>query len=74
MLVTDVGDKMGWWQLYDVGDGFDHSGCQRSPSFYISVGDQYSKDVTNIEIQSPTSTNGHQLQVTNITITNQYHF
>ena len=29
---------------------------------------------TNIEIQSPTSTDGHQLQVPNIIITNEYHF
>ena len=22
LLVTDVGDEMGWWQLHDVGDNF----------------------------------------------------
>ena len=74
MLVTGVWDEMCWSQLYDVGDGFGHFGRQHPPSFYISNGHQHSKDVINIEIQSPTSTDGHQLQVTNITITNQYHF
>ena len=34
MLMTDVGDKICWWQDCDVGDGF--------------VDDQYPNDVTNI--------------------------
>jgi len=36
-------------------------GQQHSLSFNISIGHQHSKDVTNFEIQSPTSTNRHQL-------------
>ena len=60
MLVTDVGDEMCLWQLWDVGDGF---GCfcrQHPLSLNISVGHQQPKDVTNIEILSPTSV-CHQL-------------
>ena len=44
MLVTDVGDEMCWWQLYDVGDNFGHFGNQNLLSFYISVGHQHSND------------------------------
>ena len=51
MLVIDVGDEICWWQLYDVSDGFDHFGHQHPLSSYISVGHQYSKDVTNIDVQ-----------------------
>jgi len=35
-------------------------GHQRLLYFYISVGQQNSKDVTSFEIQSPTFTNRHQ--------------
>ena len=28
ILMTDVGDKLSWWQLYDVGDRFGHFGHQ----------------------------------------------
>ena len=35
----------------------------------LSVGQKHLKNVTNVEIQSPTSTNRHQLEVTNITVT-----
>ena len=38
---------------------FGHFGRQHPLSFYISVGLQHSKDVIDIEIQSPTSTNRH---------------
>ena len=41
---------------------------QHSLFFYISVRYQYSKDIANIEIQSPTSTNYHQLWVTKIAL------
>ena len=60
MLVMNVGDEMCWWQLSDIGDGFDHFCHQRPLSFNINVGHQYRKDVTNIEILPPTSQNGHQ--------------
>ena len=36
--------------------------------FYISVGNQHSKDVTNIEVQSPPPTNCHQLKGAKITM------
>ena len=61
LLVTDVGDEMGWWQLHDVGDSFSHFGYRHQLSFYISVEHQQSKDVTKIEILSPKSTNSRQL-------------
>ena len=40
MLVTDVGDQMCWWQVWDVGDMSSH---------------QHQKFGTNIKYQSPTS-------------------
>ena len=40
MLVTDVGDKMCWRQLWGVGDGFGRFCHQHSLSFSISVGHQ----------------------------------
>ena len=46
---------MCWWQFEDVGDGFCHFRHQHPLSFYLSVGHQHSKDVTKIQIQSPTS-------------------
>ena len=49
MLVTDVGDEI----VLTIGH-------QRLLYFYISVGQQNSKDVTSFEIQSPTFTNRHQ--------------
>ena len=61
MLLTDVGDEKCWWQLCDVSDSFGHFGHQHPLSFYISVGHRHSKDVANIEILSPKSTNRHQL-------------
>ena len=64
--LMDVKDEMSCWQLCSVGESFDHFGHQLS--FSINVGHQHSKDVTNIKIQSPTSTNRHQLYVTNITV------
>lgn len=61
MLVTDVGYKMCWWQLYDIGDGFGH---QHPLSFYIGVGSLNKKDVTKIEILplvlAPNSSHQHQ--------------
>ena len=68
-----------WWRMLEtkcVGDNFKmlvtvfcHFGPQHPLFFYISVRHQHSKDVTKIEIPTPTSKNGHQLQVTNITVT-----
>ena len=50
---NDVGD--GFLETKFVGDSFCHFYQQYPLSFYISVGHQYSKDVTNIEILSSTS-------------------
>ena len=66
MLATDVGDQICWRQLWDVGDGFGGFRHQHPLSFSISVGHQHPKDVTNIEILSPTPENSHQHKVTNI--------
>ena len=71
MLVTDVGHEMFWWQLWDVGDGFGHFRHQHLLFFNIMLFVIYrrvptSKNVTNIEIPSPTSENCHQDKVTNI--------
>ena len=54
MLVTDFVDEMCWWQLWDVGDGFDRFCHQHPLSFNISVGHQHSKIVT--KMKSPTLT------------------
>jgi len=48
MLVTDVGDEMCWWQLWDVGDGFDRFCHQHTLSFCKASG-------TNIPKMSPIS-------------------
>ena len=48
MLVTDVGDEISWWQLFDVGD----KACHED----IDVG-------TNILNQSPTSTGEIKMQI-----------
>ena len=73
MLVTDIGDEMCWWQLWDVGDGLSHFSHQHPLSLNISVGHQHQKDVTNVSkfchqhpkivtnIKSPTSTCHQQL-------------
>ena len=66
MLVTDVEDEMIWWQLWDVGDGFDCFCHQHPLSFNISVGHLQPKDVTNIKILSLASKNCHQDKVINI--------
>ena len=55
VMQFDVGDKMCWWQLEDVGDGFDHFGNQHPLFFYISLGYQHSTDVTYIKIRSQPS-------------------
>ena len=47
----DVGVEKFWWQLKHVSDGFSHFGHQHRLSFCM---------VTNIENQSPASTNRHQ--------------
>ena len=44
----DVGDGY-WWQLYDVGKGFGHFGHRHPLSFYICVGYQHLKIVTNVK-------------------------
>ena len=59
MLVTDDEDEICWRQLGDVGDGFGRFRHQDPLSFTISVGHQHPKDVTNIEIPSPTLNNCH---------------
>ena len=59
MLVTDVGNDMCWWQLWDVGNGFSPFRHQHPLSFNISVGYQHPKHVTNIKIPS-TTPNCHQ--------------
>ena len=51
MMVTDIGDKMCWRRFYDVGVDF----MMWLFSLNISVGPQHSKDITNIEVLSPTS-------------------
>ena len=56
MMVTVVGEEMCWRQLGDVGDGFGRSRHQHPLSFYISVEHQHSKDVTNAQKLSLTST------------------
>ena len=56
MLVTDVVDKMLCWQFWWRFGNFRN---QLPLFFYISIEPQHSKDVINIEIQSPTSTNRH---------------
>ena len=55
--------------IKDIGDGFGHFGHQHPISFYISVGHQHSKDVTNSEILSRKLKNRQKLQVINITFT-----
>ena len=68
VLVTDVGDEMCWWQLYDVGDGFSHFDHQNPLSFYIGIGwfgptfkryRQHGNSVTNIYKLSPTLSHQH---------------
>ena len=66
MLVTDVGDEMCSRQLWDVGDRFRRFRHQHRLSLNNSVGHQHPKDVTNIEILSPTTKNRHQYKITNI--------
>ena len=51
ILVTDVGDEMCWRQLFYVDDGFGHSVKNIHYLHFTLV------SATNIEIQSPTSTN-----------------
>ena len=54
MLVTDVGDQMCWWQVWDNG--------------YIEKITNITKKVANIMILSPTSEISHHHKVTNITM------
>ena len=64
----DVGDEIFWRQLWDVGDDFCRF-CHQNPlslSISISVGHQHPKDVTNIEILTPTLENCHQHKITYI--------
>ena len=56
----DVGDGC-WRRTENVGDGYSHFGLQHPLSFDIGIGHQHSESVTNIEDQSPKSTNRHQL-------------
>ena len=60
MLVTDVGDQMYWWQVWDVDD-----------RFTMLMNDErcwWTKKVANIMILPPTSEISHHLKVTNITM------
>ena len=64
MLVTDVGDRMCWWQVWDVGD-----------RFRMLVNDlihwenhQHNKKVAKIMILIPGSQTSHHQKVTNITM------
>ena len=70
IYVTNFRVLMFWWQLLNAGDGFDHSNIHYLSLQHtlISVWHQHSKLVINIQTQSPTSTNCHQLLVANITI------
>ena len=72
MLVTDVGDQMCWWQVWDVGDRFrmlvTDSGCWW-PIWYIEIITNITKKVANIMILPPTSQISHHHKVTNITVT-----
>ena len=66
MLVTDVGDKICWRHFWDVGNGFGWF-CRQHPIYFSISVHQHPKDVTNIEILSPTPENCHQHPlVTNI--------
>ena len=56
MLVTDVGDKMCWRQVKDVGDRFN-----------TLKNDNITKKVANIMILPPKSEISHHHNVTNIT-------
>ena len=62
---------MCWWQLLDVGDSLGRFGLQHQLSFSNGVGHQHSKNVTNIEILSPTLSHQHH-DVTNIAITGEF--
>ena len=64
MLVTDVGDQMCWWQVWDVDD-----------RFRMLVNDlihwenhQHNEKVADIMILTPTSQISHHHRVTNITM------
>ena len=72
MLVMDVEDEMFWWHFKNVSDRLGFFNNQHSISSNISVENQYSKNVTKIEIPSPTSKNCKQLQVTKITVTRNW--
>ena len=73
MLVTDVGDQMCWWQVWDVGDKLrqlptSHS-CVlwcHSTSYYDVTNMQ--KNITNLLFSSPISQNGHHHYVTILTM------
>ena len=42
---------------------------QKLMAFYIGVGHRHSRDVSKTEILTPTSKNGHQRKIINITVT-----
>ena len=48
MLMTDVGDKICWWQLWDIGDRFN---TLKTPAYWESR--QHNESVTNILNLSP---------------------
>ena len=64
MLVTDVGDQMCWWQVWDVGDRF-----RMFVTDLINWENrQHNEKVANIMILPPTSEISHHNKVTYITM------
>ena len=64
MLVTDVGDQMCWWQVWDVGDRFRMFVIDLIHNEKTNI----TKKVANIMILPPTSENSHHHKVINITM------
>ena len=63
MLVTDVGNKICWWQVSDVGDHF-----KMNATDWRCLITNIPKKVANIVIMSPTSYIGHHHKITKITL------
>ena len=69
MLVTDVGDQMCWWQVWDVGARFRMLMTDLIHNvFQFGKITNITKNVANIMILSPTSEISHHNKVTNITM------
>ena len=65
MLVTDVGDQMCWWQVWDVSDRFG----MLMTNFIHCENRQHNDSVTNIWNRSPTNRCHQHIDVTKITVT-----